>query len=368
MKILIYLYYPMYENHLAGGVQVWLKDLIEHIEQKNKNIKFQVVCPNGKEYNFASKINVNHSLVDMERDFLNPLDIYNNFKIIKDLEKDADIIWMIDRNFPIASSKPKLLSLNTICYERELMSIFQSGWNKMVLLTDFVKKQVINYVDKKNVYEIPCYVDNIFLNVKFDKNVINKYFNYDKNYKYILFPHRPDPDKGHITSINILKELIKHNNNYRLLIPLPPKAKEINEERENKFINEVKRFVDDNNLNDFVIFHDWVDYKDIPMYYKIGDFTLFLSKLPETFGLTLLNSISVGTPVLSYGVGALNEVVPPGKAHININTIDDAVKAIIKGKENYNIKEDMEYVIQKYDLDEISNKYIELFNSLYKGE
>ena len=100
----------------------------------------------------------------------------------------------------------------------------------------------------------------------------------------------------------------------------------------------------------------------------MGEFTLFLSKLPETFGLSLLNSISVGTPVISYGTGALNEVVPPGNAHINIETVDDAVKTILHGKNNYKINEDMEKVRKKYSIEEIANKYIKIFKELYKGE
>ena len=55
-----------------------------------------------------------------------------------------------------------------------------------------------------------------------------KYFDYDKNKKYILFPHRPDLDKGHFEAIDILEELIKSDDSYRLLIPNPPLAKEIN--------------------------------------------------------------------------------------------------------------------------------------------
>lgn len=368
MKILVYLYYPMYENHLAGGVQVWLKDLIEYIEKKYSDIKFQIICPNGEEYEYVKNINIEHSLVDMERDFLTPKDINENFSKIRKLEEKTDIIWMIDRTFPIETQKPKLLSLNTLCYERELMSIFQSGWKKMVVLTEFVKKQVIDYVDKENVYEIPCYVDPIFLDVNIDTKILNKYFNHNQNYKYILFPHRSDPDKGHITAINILKKILMRDENYRLLIPMPPKAKEINEDRENNFIASVKKYVNENNLDDYVIFHKWVDYQDIPMYYKIGEFTLFLSKLPETFGLTLLNSISVGTPVISYGTGALNEVVPPNNAHINIKNEDDAVEAIIKGKKHYKAKEDMKYVIDKFNIERIADDYVKLFKSLYKGE
>lgn len=364
MKILIYLYYPFYEKHLAGGVQVWLKNLIRNMQSKNKNIKFQIVCPTGTMYEYPKDIFVDHSLVDMEQDFLTPKIIYENFSKLKKYEENADLIWMIDRTFPINSKKPKLLSLNTLCYERELMSIFQSNWDKMVVLTDFVKKQVEDYVNKSELYEIPCYVDPIFLNFEKNTKVLDKYFKYNPKYKYILFPHRPDPAKGHITAIDILKELIKDDSSYRLLIPLPPLAKKINVDRENESILQIKKYVSSQKLEDYVIFHKWIDYEDLPIYYYIGEYTLFLSKLPETFGLTLLNSISVGTPVLSYGVGALNEVIPTGNAHFNINTIEDAVKIISKGKNECNIKGDKNYVCEKYNLNNISQSYIELFEKL----
>lgn len=368
MKILIYLYYPFYENHLAGGVQVWLKNLIRKIQEKNSDMKFQIVCPVGDEFTYPNDILIDHSLIDMEQDFLTPEIIYNNFKVLEKYEKDTDIIWMIDRNFPISSTKTKLLSLNTLCYERELMSIFQSGWDKMVVLTDFVKNQVKDYVNDSGLFVIPCYVDPIFLNKDRNLNILNKYFDYNKNFKYILFPHRPDPAKGHNTAIDILKELIKKDDGYRLLIPLPPSAKQINVDRENNYITQIKKYVEKEKLEDYVIFHKWIDYEDLPIYYSIGEFTLFLSKLPETFGLTLLNSISAGTPVLSYGTGALNEVVPVGNAHFNIKSITDAVNIILMGKEYCDTKSDMKYVIDKYDLDDISDRYIEIFKSLKEKE
>ena len=344
-----------------------IKNLIKYIENTHNDIHFQIICPDGEEYEFAEGLDIQHTLVDMERDFLLPKDIFNNFNKIKELEKQVDIIWMIDRSFPIDSKKPKLLSLNTLCYERELMSVFQSHWDKMVVLTDFVKNQIVNYVNCDELYEIPCYVDPIFLNVCNDTGVLTKYFDYNNKYKYLLFPHRPDPEKGHEQAIDILKKVLVHDKSYRLLIPLPPIAKEINIEREKKNIEMIKEYVKSQDLDDYVIFHNWVDYNDMPIYYKIGEFTLFLSKLPETSGLTLLNSVSVGTPVLSYGVGALNEVVPPGNSHFNIDSIDDAVIYILNGKDFYNTQEDIKMVKTKYNLDKIASQYVKLFKEL-KGE
>ena len=46
---------------------------------KFKNIKFQIVCPTGTMYEYPKDIFVDHSLVDMEQDFLTPKIIYENF-------------------------------------------------------------------------------------------------------------------------------------------------------------------------------------------------------------------------------------------------------------------------------------------------
>lgn len=363
IKILIYLYYPFYDNHLAGGVQVWLRNLIESIVRSHKQINIKIICPDGKGYKFPSDIDVEHTLVDMERDFLEPKVIYQNLQKIKDLEKEADIIWLIDRNFPVQSDKPKLLSLNTLCYEREAMSIYQSSWDNLVVLSNFVKNQIINYIDKpKNVFTIPCYVDPIFLKINKDKEkILGKYFSYNPKLKYLLFPHRADSSKGHLMAIDILKKIIEIDDNYRLLIPEPSLAKYVNVSREREYIKSLKKYVKRQGLGEFVIFHKWISYSDIPTYYSIGECTLFLSKLPETFGITLLNSISVGTPVLSYGVGALNEVVPPGKGHVNIRTEGDAVSHILEGRMGRGIAHDKKYVIKNYVLEEVVDKYVKLF-------
>ena len=370
MKILMYLYYPFFDNHLAGGVQVWLRNLVDYIAKNYEDINIEIICPDAKEHSFPSDINVIHNLIDMERDFLEPSAIYQNLKKIKNLEREADIIWLIDRNFPIQSQKPKLLSLNTLCYEREAMALYQSNWDSLVVLSNFVKNQIVNYVDKpKNINIIPCYVDPIFLKKYNNKEkILKKYFPYNSQYKYILFPHRVDPNKGHITAINILEKLIAKDDSYRLLVPMLPQAKLVNIQKEKEYIEFLGKYIKELGLEKYIIFHEWVLYNDLPCYYSIGECTLFLSELPETFGITLLNSICMQTPVLSYGVGALNEVIPPGNGHINIKTEDDAVNHILKGCMRDNIAKDQEYVINNYVLRDIAAQYVQLFNEIIEKQ
>src|SRR5574344_1301283 len=105
MKVLLYLYYPFYDNHLAGGVQVWLRNLVSEI-QKNSDIRFIVVCPESNLHSFPKDVEVIHSLVDMEQDFLSPKKIYDNLLLLRNLSNNVDLIWSIDRRFPINTNKP----------------------------------------------------------------------------------------------------------------------------------------------------------------------------------------------------------------------------------------------------------------------
>ena len=368
MDIFLYLYYPFYDTHLAGGVQVWLRNLVTQLMNIDKDIHISIYCPDSKLHSFPIDIDVNHVLLDMEQDFLTPKMIFENLKIIKQAEEKADLIWIIDRTFPISSQKPQILSLNTICYEREVMSIFQPDCKVIVCPSDFVSNQLKDVVDKqKSIYKIPYYIDPIFLKSYPDKLArVRKYFDYRPENKYILFPHRPDRSKGHEEAISVLEKLLSVDKNYYLLIPKAPDAKIANFSSENKYIKELEELVERKGLASHVIFHKWVEYCDIPSYYEMGDCTLFFSKLPETFGLTLLNSAICGTPVISYGYGALTEVLPPGGLHQVVSSIKDVDEIILNGVNKNNVKRDILFLKENYLIDSIATQYLNLFYSLLK--
>lgn len=365
MIILLYLYYPFFDDHLAGGVQVWLRFLVDHLSQDPK-YKINIVCPDSKRHSFA--LNANHSLIDMEQNNLPPKSVYDSLKILEDEESKADIIWSIDRKFPVKTSKPLLLSLNTICYERELMSFFQSDFDISVFPSNF-SRNVFSFLpdeEKKKMITIPYYVETTFTEKYSNKQieeVYNKYIEYDSSSKYILFPHRPDYSKGHFEAIDIIEELVKMDSSYRLLIPLPPDSKVADITIESKIIENVKEYVAKKNLERYVIFHNWVSYSDLPLFYKGGYCTLFLSRLPETFGLSLLNSVVSSTPAISYGSGALKEVVEDSYMHRIAENPMDVVDIIINNKIKYD-EDIVNSTIENYSISNVVSQYKQIFDYL----
>ena len=370
MNILLYLYYPFFDTHLAGGVQVWLRNLVKEILEKDPDIHISIYCPDSNLHSYPSDINVHHVLLDMEQDFLSPKMVFDNLSLIKQAEENADLIWIIDRTFPIRSDKPQILSLNTICYEREVMSIFQADWKAIACPSNFVKNQLDEVIDPgRNIYKIPYYIDPVFLKDYPDKtNRVKKYYDYRPECKYILFPHRPDRSKGHEEAMDVLAKLLVTDDKFFLLIPEAPDAKVSNVSSEGEYIYELKELAKAKGLSDHVIFHKWVEYSDLPSYYSLGYYTLFFSRLPETFGLTLLNSAICGTPVISLGYGALNEVIPPGGIHQTVDKIEDVPSVILHELDNERIRRDIEFMKYNYLIDTISTQYIELFYKLLRNE
>ena len=134
--------------------------------------------------------------------------------------------------------------------------------------------------------------------------VINSYFKYNEKHRYVAFPHRPEKEKGIYEAIEVIKELIKKDDSFRLLVPRQPDSRVADYIKESSFLLEVEKYVKKENIEEYIIFHDWISFYDLPYYYSIAEVTLFFSSLPETFGMSLINSISCGTPVISHGNGA----------------------------------------------------------------
>lgn len=69
--------------------------------------------------------------------------------------------------------------------------------------------------------------------------------------------------------------------------------------------------INEENISDKVIYTGYIDYGEIHNYYKICDFAVLPSIIDEGFGLTVLESIASGLPVIISDSGALPEIVDP---------------------------------------------------------
>ena len=374
-NVLVYLYYPFVSQHLSGGVQVIMRKVLE--ELSGHGFKFRVLCPKIKVPSDILSI-PGVEVLPVLNDFQNNrnyTELSENFSILNRHVSWADVIWTIDRNIPIRTNKPIVLSLNAHWYATNQNALFSMNWDRIVVLSEYSKsilEKTINpnFWHGNNTPKIETIspVLSEILYKREDCSCLKKYFDFDSNKKYILFPHRPDKGKGHRKAIDVLKALCAREKDYILLIPGVATLSDSLKNTEKSIINDALNYAEEIGVRDNVILHDWIKYNDLPYFYSAGSATLIASDLEETFGMTLTDSILCGCPVVSTGSGALKFTVPDGLGHkiLDYSKPEEVARVILSGITG--VEDGIKYIKSKYDTNEIIQKYEHLFDMVQKTD
>lgn len=374
MKLLIYSYFPLLSRHQAGGAQLMLRALIERF--KEKEVSATVICPETDQQLLdLPNIKVLPVLKEKGKKPLTFQERLHNNNMILEQLCDVDAVWTIDETFPIRTSKPIILTLQTIAYEEELTSLFGWNWDCLIVASDYLYKLTSTFLDtvdlKGEFPELRKIVNGIDTGIFIPtlSNVDLKKSLGIPQGRYILFPHRPEPEKGFELALMALRELVNIDNTYRLLIPTHPLSAKYCVEDEKLFQDHLRCRIAALNLKDNVVFHTWVDYENLPAYYSLGEWCWNLSVLPEGFGLAPVQSVACGTPVISTRSGALRLLFPEahGVKYINPGNIQEIVTAVLTTDFSYEeIYKGQRYIREHYSLENCAEQYISAFKNTHK--
>lgn len=372
-KILIYLYYPFVSQKLSGGVQVSMRNIIRNLAAQG--FIFRILCPkieNNQEIPKIKNVEVLPILNDFQNN-RNITELNENFNMINCNIEWADIIWTIDRSIPVKTDKTIVLSLNSVCYASNQNSLFSMNWDNIITPSNYTKEIVEKIIKPNNwhgdklpkIINIPP-IPNYEFSHQSDISCLNKYFKINPNKKYILFPHRPDKGKGHKKAIDVLKALLSFDDKYILLIPKYATDSNTLKNSENEIIKDTIEYANKIGVQNNLILHDWINFEDLPAYYSLGYITIEPSELDETFGITLIDSILCGCPVISSGSGALKYTIPDNYGHRIINFDNPIDVAIQINSGITGIDQGIKFIQQNYSFNSIISKYKELFLSAQK--
>lgn len=62
-----------------------------------------------------------------------------------------------------------------------------------------------------------------------------------------------------------------------------------------------------------ITFRGWINHDDLPDVYRAADVTILNSQVNESFGLSIIESMSQGTPVITTDMGGQNELIEDGE-------------------------------------------------------
>ena len=193
-------------------------------------------------------------------------------------------------------------------YLNSLKNCYRNA-NRIIVYNEDIKKSLIDF--NKNVSVIPGGVDCERFSPKENKKENN-------NINIIMSGRGDDPSKG----LNVLRmacnQLIKSGEKIKLKVTWcfsePPK------------------------LEEYIEVLRWINYKDLPSFYHDADICIVPSLWPEPFGITAIEAMACGKPVIASRIGGLKDIVgheengflfEPG----NYKELAEKIKILIEDKE-----------------------------------
>lgn len=192
--------------------------------------------------------------------------------------------------------------------------------------------------------------------------------NYQSKFKNLLFVGRLDEAKGIKYLLEAFKIIYKKMPNTKLTIVGDGDLK-----------SSVLEFRNNNFLENKVILKGIVKNKDLPSYFQEADLTILpsvtLYNWEEQVGMTNIQSMACGTPIVSTKSGAIAEYVPDNKAGILVPERDSGAlaEAVIKLLENNDLRKKMgefarDYSVKNYDAKLNIEKAEEIILDVLKNE
>ena len=158
------------------------------------------------------------------------------------------------------------------------------------------------------------------IDTKLFKPIDNYYQMYDKqdfgihpNSKVVIFAGRITWEKGVDKLLESLN-YINHPDVYLLIV-----GASINESNNDPYSNQLKRISNKN--KDKIRFTGYIDHSELPYLYNMADIAVLPSMWEEPAGLTMLEAMACGTPVITTRSGGIPEYV--GDSAIILNRDDD---------------------------------------------
>ena len=211
-------------------------------------------------------------------------------------------------------------------------SLIKSECSSYIVPSEFTKNNLIKIGVREKIFVIPHAPEYNFFP---KKEIAREVIGLPKNKNIVGFIGRMSKGKGPQDIAAVWKNIVKKFPN-SLLVFVGPEP----EIRSSgiKGINElVFQILKESDVLDSVIFTGKVEDEKIPYY--ISSFDIFVSpSINEGFGLSILNAMAAGVPVVAYNNSAIPEVVGDAGVLVetkNLNALENAIISLLDNKKFY---------------------------------
>ncbi|WP_321437516.1 glycosyltransferase family 4 protein [uncultured Bacteroides sp.] len=196
---------------------------------------------------------------------------------------------------------------------------------KVLCVSNFIKNRVLDIknIDKNKIYKLYNGIDiNLFHFNHIKREEIRNRFGVKNDELLLCFSGRLTQEKGLYELLLALDLLLKEK---RVKIKLLVLGSIFYGKKEEE--TTYKKMLQEQSCKniDHIIFTGYVPYNEIPDYLSAGDIAVLPSIWEEPFGLTILECMSIGLPVISSDSGGIPEIVD-NKSGILVKRSESFVK------------------------------------------
>jgi glycosyltransferase involved in cell wall biosynthesis len=234
--------------------------------------------------------------------------------------------------------------------------------NHIITVSEFSKSEIMKYfdIDSNKISVIYNGVSEIFHPVeKSESDRILNSLNLPQ--EYILFLGNIKPHKNIVGVLSSYRKALQREKD------LPPLLVLGNNQRMEFDIPEIKMFLSDSQLKDKLIFTGYLPTEVLPSVYSRALLFLFPSYY-EGFGLTVLEAMACGTPVITSNCSAIPEIVGHSAILVNPYDNDEIADQIIRLAADSALQVEMIKrgfrQVQLYSWSESALKHLEIYQKL----
>lgn len=385
MKILVLSLGPIFPEAVHGGSQKILREIAIHLGKKhNVDIFCTERKDNNKPFCLAENVRV-HPQIRFKETFPQPYRTppYNLGGIISILNKEIkkyDVFYIHDSGLYFSfliNDIPSVWSLRDFIYPESVVGGLNFSRDAMIVNSLYTYLSYLSILQtyrqdtETMVHFIPNGIDAEHFK-PVDSDSLRKEIGISNNNLSIIYPHRPEEDKGIFEVLKVVSALV-NDKKMRDLKLLVPRYIDLNVSKAAEAIyDRIKKESQKLNIADNVIFHRWMTYNDMPAYYSLGDLTLSIGNFVESFPNVSLESLACGTPSISARVAAHRYVLPETiEERIDFGDIqscvDIAYKHLIdKNEEKHSLQRN--FIIDNFDFKKMLGAYENVIVNCRKKE
>ena len=194
---------------------------------------------------------------------------------------------------------------DTLHKENKKEHLFLQSCDKVITISKFLEESWKKTAKLKNCVTVHNGIDvELFKsNSEETRLALRKQYGIKPEETVVVYAGRIVPEKGVEALIQAFMQLPEQENVKLLIIG----ASFFENSKEDSFVKKIKKLCE--SRKEQIIFTGYVKYQEMPNFYSMADIGCIPSLWEEPFGLTVVEQMAMGLPVITTDAGAISEIV-----------------------------------------------------------